>query len=648
MPRATKKFIEQIETRVSNKERSVNALFERMDRDWDLYTLKKFIPRRGEGIRDEDAYTSNRPRIVADKLVGAVAAAKQIIRVQVDSDNQDEREINNNYERFAIGILRQADRIRERSGRTPIRTELAFRSITAGGYAATRALLAKDEDGNTIPSISVIHPRHLLIQMGAREPVWAAIVTSRARTHIRSEYPKFKFEDENDDEDDGDMAEKVIDYYWKEDGKYWNAVVINGQFARKPEDTYATMFPIVARAIGAHSGTTGVTSLSEFSQGDSTVKGIETFGESVFAPLRDINHFKNRLMSYKMAMAGKRVRSVMKVYSSGGTRELEGSIDEDTTEINLDVDNAEEIQPLEIQDLGRDVDSLAQFVTFEDADASLPEQSFGRLPAPISGNALRILGSSIGERLEPFIRPIESCIEGTIEVLAGMFESGKFEPIRVSGRTRSRLPFSRPISPEDIVGHDDIMVELEPDLPTDRQEAWLTAQLATTPGADGVPLASHLTAREDILKLQDSDLENQRIEAQKARMSMPKTILMTQLIAASQAGDSGTVQFLQQELQRIITNEAMQDVAQRLAFMQLLGSNPFGAAAGGVQGGPGGQAGPAPQGGGNPLAGIPPEFLGLSGIAPGSVAPSPEAGANTTGPRSTEQRANAIGLTLAR
>lgn len=641
--------IQQIEERVHNEEQAVEPIFKRMDGDWDLYNLAKFRPPQGDGIKLEDAYTSNRPKIVADKLSGAIAGAKQIIRVELDADNKDERETNNNYERFGIGVMKKANRLRVSAGGVPIITELGFRVITQGRYAAARALLKKDAQGETLPDVTVIHPRHLVIQMGSTEPIWAGIVTMRSRANVRDEYPDFKFDDEEKGEDDNQMTEKVIDYYWKQDGSYWNAVVIAGKWAKRKTDTFATQFPIIARAVGPHSGTSGISSLSQHADGTSTVPGIETFGESIFAPLRANNDFTNRLMSYKMAMAGKRVKNFMKIFSSDGTKELEAEIDEDATSASFSVDNQEDMVPLEIQDLGRDVDSLAQFTVNEAADGSLPEQSFGRLPAPISGNALAILGASVGERLEPFIRPVESCVEGIIEALAGQFETGRFKPMKLSGRMRSREPFSRPIEPADIEGHDDLSVELVPDLPTDRNETWLTAQVAATPGANGEPLASPLTIREDILQMQDADLEQERILASAARMSSPKIMLMTRMVAASRAGDEATVFFLQRELQRIMTREEFEEVAQQIAFMQLLAQSGIDAATSGfgegaatsVNGAANGANGTSP----NAFRGIRPEFAALTGFAPGSVNPAEEAGSNTTGPRET--RFNAAGLTAA-
>ena len=637
--------ITRIMEKVKRRQDAVAPLFERMDKDWRMYNLEKFKPRQGEGIQDVDAFTSNRPKIFADKLIGAIAGAKQIIRVQVDAYNPTERDINNDYERFGIGVLKICDDYLMESGGVPLRTDLATQVITQGGYAAARALLRKDDDGSTLVDVMPIQARNLLIQHGKREPLWAAIVTLRDRAAIRDEYSDFKF-DEEDKPKDNDNQERVVDYYWKETsgkdkGKYMNCVIVDGKYALKPKDTFATRFPIVARAVGGHSLKPSLHSLDEYANGSTQIPGIESWAESAFAPIRNLMATKNRLMSYHLAMTGKGVRQVMKVKSSGGTKELPTNY-EDSAGIQLDVDNSEDVEPLQLAELTRDAEKILGEVNIEEEDSTLPNQAYGRIERETSGNALRILNASIGERLEPFIRPIESCIEGVIEVLAAQYETGKYKPIKVSGKTRNRQGFARVIQPEDIAGRDRIMVEFGPNLPEDENQKWLTAQIATTPNAEGMPLASHLTAWEDILKLQDSDIQNERIFNQMARTSTPKMVLITRLVAAQRAGDEQTVQFLTAEIERITNREAMEEMAQKIAFLTMLFQNPLAAAAAGV--GPGAGGGPGNANGGglnaqgsarNPLNGIDPAFAGLSGIAPGSVQ-SPE-----------EQQANQIGITLA-
>lgn len=422
-------------------------------------------------------------------------------------------------------------------------------------------------------------------------------------------------------------------------------MIVEGKWAKRPADTFAKRFPIVARAVGAHSTGSGNMTLREDSTESIQISDIEHFAQSVFAPVRNLVPYINRLNSYRLTMARRSVMQIQKVMSLDGEKEIEGDIDEDTTEISLSTENGEDIVPLQVQEMTRDVDSMQALADAEFSDATLPPQSFGRIPSPLSGNALAILGAAEAQRLEPFVRPIESCLEAGLEALASQFETGRYKPIKVSGRTRDRKGFVRTIKPEDINGRDRITVELVAERPQDQQERWLAAQLATQPGPNGMPLVSHFTAWEDILKMQDSDLEAERIFAQMARTSTPNMLLTTQMVAAERRGDEATVEELEREMQKLINDEAMQRFAQKIAFLTMLFQNPLQAITAGAQRQTDQSANPEAQ---DPLRNIDPRLFGLSGVAPGSVQPSPDAGFNTSAPRqSREAAANSIGITLA-
>ena len=48
-------------------------LFDRMDDDYDLYTLKQWQPDEEEPIAIEDAYTTNAPKVLADKIISFIS-----------------------------------------------------------------------------------------------------------------------------------------------------------------------------------------------------------------------------------------------------------------------------------------------------------------------------------------------------------------------------------------------------------------------------------------------------------------------------------------------------------------------------------------------------------------------------------------------
>jgi hypothetical protein len=243
--------------------------------------------------------------------------------------------------------------------------------------------------------------------------------------------------------------------------------------------------------------------------------------------------------------------------------------------------------------------------------------------------------------------PVESLLEGVVESLGEQFESERYKPIRVSGRTFDSTPFNREIEPVHIQGHGMVTVTLTPDLPEDENERWMTAQLASqiTDPKTGEPAFSLHTIRDKVMRVQDSLLEKQRVFAQQARGATPAMYLLTMLEAAIREEDQGAVQFVGQELQDVLEQKQMERIARMVAFMQLVGQDAMAAAVQGVNGANGAQGGGGRGTPPNPLNNVQPEMVPLSGTVFGRSNPPPDAGANTVG--NVRERLANVGLEYA-
>ena len=80
------------------------SLRERMEKDYDIYRLAPFDA--GDGYQ---SYTSNEPQTYADKIIGWMAAHRLIVTVPHRGDALQERERNDQKERFLIGLLKAVD-----------------------------------------------------------------------------------------------------------------------------------------------------------------------------------------------------------------------------------------------------------------------------------------------------------------------------------------------------------------------------------------------------------------------------------------------------------------------------------------------------------------------------------------------------------
>tara|TARA_R100000808_G_scaffold132_2_gene958 strand:+ start:1754 stop:3712 length:1959 start_codon:yes stop_codon:yes gene_type:complete len=637
--------IERILNKVDRKEQVFEKRTAFMDSDYEWgWKNTPFVPMPTEGITIKDAVTTNFAKVLARKVSNGVGYAERIIRVLDDADNEEFRDKNNAYERWCIGVLEMADeRLQSGGMNSTVQGENAWNAVVRGGWIGTRAVLIKDAQGETIPDIVPIDPRNLVYEKGRGEPLWAAIITQRAKQDIRDEYPKFKFGIENNvqhPEDDDDELARVVDYYWTEDGKRMNCVIIDGQYAKKPTDTFAVNFPIVIRLIGNNPGVMNY-SLKDTIDGTREIPGIEDVGDSIFAALRHVIPQVNRLASYRMALTARAVQGTLIVKSRDGTKELDQDAFASGAELGLSTDNDEDIGLLPISQLTADAGQLEGELRLDESNAGLSDPALGRLTSPVSGAALQILSQADNEVVAPFLKAVESMLAGILDNLGRQYETGRYKDIEVRGKTHTDQPFNKVIAPDDIKGHNLLSVELRQTQPQDDFALWQAAQVASqVDPSTGTALVSKQYAATKIAKVQDYDLEKRRMSGARIRASSAKYELLTQWHAARLSGEpEEVIQLLEMDIQREIEREAMEEAAMQYQFEQAVNANPMAAAAG--------MNGAAQQGGGagvqdmaNPATvSADPRLLAQAGTMGVSAAPSPDAGYNTTAPRNTAEAA---------
>src|SRR5690606_22682028 len=82
-----------------------------------------------------------------------------------------------------------------RLGHPPVQDALAFYTVVHGRYAAARAVLRKRPSGETFEDILPLDPRHLCVQPGVEERLWAAYRLRRTVQEVREECPELELED---------------------------------------------------------------------------------------------------------------------------------------------------------------------------------------------------------------------------------------------------------------------------------------------------------------------------------------------------------------------------------------------------------------------------------------------------------------------
>ena len=183
--------------------RNEEPLFNRMHRDYeDYWVLKEWEPDLDDQIMPEDAYTTNQPRVLAQKIIAFIAETNMVVRVPNDDAPKSQEERNKLTENLSIGMLANIDRRMRRNGDPRIQRQMAWHSVVRGRYVIARAFLRKRPNGETFEDVLPIDPAQFVFQPGEEEPIWAAHRRQLSRGEIRDLYPKFKVADGEVDDDD--------------------------------------------------------------------------------------------------------------------------------------------------------------------------------------------------------------------------------------------------------------------------------------------------------------------------------------------------------------------------------------------------------------------------------------------------------------
>ena len=173
---------EDIIDKVESQRDATNTLRDRMDADHQLYKLTPFDA--GEGYQ---SYTSNEPQTYADKVVAWLTASDMIIRIPPNGNPRNNREINNDKERFIIGALRSADE-RLANRLVPFLKDQLSWYITVRGWYAGRALLTKNGDEQTSVDVTPWDPMHTYWGVGSNGLAWACYRIKKTSEEIEAEY----------------------------------------------------------------------------------------------------------------------------------------------------------------------------------------------------------------------------------------------------------------------------------------------------------------------------------------------------------------------------------------------------------------------------------------------------------------------------
>jgi len=604
---------EEIIALVDSHYDQTEPLRSRMDDDHKLYRLEEFDA--GEGYQ---SYTSNEPQVYADKLISWMTTAEMVIRIPYGNSDREQRENNDAKERFLAGILKAADDRLMNKFQPTVRQQMAW-FITLRGWYAGRALLVKDDDGETFVDIQPWDPMHTYWGEGKNGISWACYKTIKTPSEIKAIWD-VDLKGEGTDTGDEEGID-VYDFYDKED----NIVCTDDTILKKRTKHGSNRPPVFLGPVGA---TPLVQSITDTGNKDT----VEDYGESCYKSSRDLFDKHNFMMSVMLELTARSRRQGLKVKSRDGTKTLEEDPFKEGSEIALG--QGEDVEPLGLLEMARESGAFMGMVSGEMQRGGLPHSIYGQLEFQLSGFAINTLKQGVETVLVPRLSALEKAYRNIFQLICDQYITGAFKSIEVSGQDQNRMYFKEEISPEMIKNAGDVEVTLVGQLPQDEMSKMSMAQIAREGPS---PLLSDVFIRDNILGLQSADQMDDSIKTQMAESMLPEAGLWSMLQAALRSGREDLAQFYQGELMRLFQMKRMEQV-QMMQGMAPQGGGPP----------PQGPPGPPPPMGGPP--GLPPQVMpdaGLGGppVPPTApVGPSVPPGTPRPGAQSSENRLANMGL----
>ncbi len=485
-------------TKMVDEKRNTAAyseMFDQFEADFDLYSLKKYEAEEGH-----QSYTSPKPRNDFLKVFNGINKASLTWQIVTAEDApEDERKSASKGEELLTGILDRADRALRKVGEPPLREGLGWFACGRGA-AGLKCLIYSNEQKENEIDIRPLDPLHMAWERGQDGLVWAAFEYVISKAEAKDRYGV---------EITGEDA-TIIDFFDRE----INAVVLSSgaavdtgsEFVKEPTPHRLGHVPVF---IGFAGGMPSVY------RKDNTPT-LKYRAASVYASSRNIYEPFNRQVSFVMDVSEKSVAGTLLHKSKDGRKTLKGDPFASWTVIN--VEEGEEIRPLEPPKVPPESGVILSILDRDKQESTVPYPiGYGLDPQAHSGAALAMINDNTRSIYDPFASLIESAYRWLCEEILSQFKE-KGQKMTLQGFNQEGKYFRLEASASDIKDDWYIQVKCEPKLPRDEAgelQMALNATQARPPF--GRPLISDYTAREKILKLQNPDAEDTRIEEQQIR-----------------------------------------------------------------------------------------------------------------------------------
>lgn len=478
--------VEEILEAVKKKDtdNSFVELTRRFEEDYSLWRLEPYSLDNKKASEYEN-YTTNEPRVLADKTVEVLASAPIQARIPLQRDDEEERDKKSNAERFFYGIMNLANLRLQATLQPSIKSQLATFAVLRGWFAI-RAYFRKTEKRKTIPDIAIWDILHTRWDIGAEGLLWVCHKRPITKAQAKSEYDK------------DIVTETTIVYdFWDDE---INAIILDGEFIREPKPHELDHIPILIKMVGS-------VPIIQSTRHTDTMKDS---GESVFSADRNIYEHKNKLTTLYSTIVGQAAHNPLALYSAGGKKTFQKSPYYKGAVIQFDVDKGEKAEALYKPEMPKEVAGLLAIVQRDLSTGGMPPIAGGELNFQLPYSGIRELIEAARSIIKPRQQAIEDALEWLFREMVDQYGSGGFGKLRIYGRDGNDAYFDMNLSSKDIRGDWFPEVKLLPKLPEDEAGKFAMAELAIRNRIWSTETAM------DKMGVQDTDAEKEKIARETA------------------------------------------------------------------------------------------------------------------------------------
>ena len=454
-------------------EDEMDGRWKRMDADYKLARSDPYdtnIDAQGDAEgTDFKSFTSTVASAFVKKVVATLSGAKVSIQVRYGAAQTQQRHMYDMKERFAYGVLQEADDALVRLIQLPIHDQLSWFSPNRG-WLIGRGIFMNHEDDTTTASIRPWDPINSTWQIGAQGLLWAAHKTRRMLDELQDEWPAAKtIAGQPDDE---------VDIY-----EMWtathNAVFTDGKvFLKKWTRHGSPRCPVIIIPVP--------TQPKIWSEG--ILNSEDDYGESILATNRSLYNYISEVMSVALDLLEKARRPSAIAFT-----------EEEDSELAEDPNQGEGVQYLGKDDRFQQLvppettHDAIQFMTMTMGmiqRGDLPFSTYGDIQFALSGYAITQLNQQMLTVIGPQTRAMGRFIKEMLDLMVDQYVTGAFNPITVRGMGNNKDYMEMDIPPQALKNLPPFRVMVVAELPQDdvaKLQAAQTARQGPTPFLRGSP-----------------------------------------------------------------------------------------------------------------------------------------------------------------